>query len=67
MSKYIDFGTVTVSGNEVKVFSTSQGAYTTIYVKEEVVNASWSGDIVNVTLKSGKVRQYKTSQTYSTL
>jgi len=67
MSKYVDFGTVAVFGNDIKVYATSQGTYTTINVREEVVNASWSGDVVNVTLKSDKVRQYKTPQTYSTL
>jgi hypothetical protein len=57
-SKYSDFGVVKIEGKNVKVYS-DRDDYITIGLVDEVIDAVWVGDELNITLKDGKVRRYK--------
>jgi hypothetical protein len=65
-SKYSHFDIVKIDEKNVKVFSDPNN-YITIGLGEEVANALWAGDELNVTLISGKVRRYKDKYNYTTI
>ena len=64
--KYSNFGIAKIDGKNVKVFSGADN-YFTIGLGEEVVDALWVGDELNVTLKNGEVRLYKDRYNYTTI
>ena len=64
--KYSNFGIAKIDGKNVKVFS-SPNDYFTIGLGEEVADALWVGDELNVTLKNGEVRRYKDRYNYTTI
>jgi hypothetical protein len=64
--KYSNFGIAIIDGKNVKVFSGADN-YFTIGLGEEVVDALWVGDELNVTLKNGEVRLYKDRYNYTTI
>jgi len=64
--KYPNFGIAIIDEKSVKVFSGADN-YFTIGLGEEVANALWVGDELNITLKSGKVRHYTDRNHYITI
>ena len=62
-SKYLNFGIVTIDRKNVKVFS-DLNDYITIGLVDEVANAIWVGDKLNITLKTGEARQYSDRNYY---
>ena len=60
---FVNFNLVKVDGNTVRVHQ-NRYTYLPLYIGEEVSYALWSGDILNVYLKNGKVRQYISRGTY---
>ena len=60
------FAVLKIEKNNVKIYST-QTSYSTINVGDEVQDARWAGDFLNITLKSGKVRRYSSQTSYSTI
>jgi hypothetical protein len=65
-SKFISYGVIKVEGEKLKLYSTSSN-HIIINVGKEVNNAVWSGDVLNVYLKDGKVRRYTSTTHYSTV
>lgn len=65
-SKFVNFGVVTISGKNVKVFSDKYSSIT-ISVGKEISNVSWAGGELNVTLSDGTVRRYKDKYSYQTI
>ena len=64
--KYSNFGIAIINGKNVKVFSGADN-YFTIGLGEEVADALWTNDELNVTLKNGEVRRYKDRYNYTTI
>ena len=64
--KYSNFGIAIIDGKNVKVFSGADN-YFTIGLGEEIADALWVGDELNVTLKNGEVRRYKDKYNYTTI
>ncbi|MCX6242693.1 MAG: hypothetical protein NTX43_12875 [Bacteroidetes bacterium] len=65
-SKYSNFGVVKIERKNVKVFS-DQNDYITIGLVDEVTNAIWVDDELNITLKSGEVRRYSDRNYFITI
>ena len=64
--KYSNFGIAIIDGKNVKVFSGADNFFT-IGLGEEIADALWVGDELNVTLKNGEVRRYKDRYNYTTI
>ncbi|TRZ65915.1 hypothetical protein D4R20_01350 [bacterium] len=64
--KYSNFGIAIIDGKNVKVFSGADN-YFTIGLGEEIADALWVGDELNVTLKNGEVRRYNDKYNYTTI
>jgi len=64
--KYSNFGNARIDGKNVKVFCDAND-YITIGLGEDVTNAVWTGEELDITLKSGKVRRYRDRNYYSTV
>ncbi|MFA7289202.1 MAG: hypothetical protein WC055_10020 [Melioribacteraceae bacterium] len=64
--KLYQFGIIKIDGNNIKLYH-SRDNYTQLNVGEKVTNAIWAGDHLNVTLASGKVRRYKSRDSYQTI
>lgn len=62
--KFSQYGVLKIEGNSVKVHST-ETSYDLISVGEKVVNASWAGDFINVTLENGRVKRYSSTTYYN--
>lgn len=65
-SKYSNLGIAKIDGKNVKVFCDCNN-YITIGLGENVTNAVWAGEELDITLKSGKVRRYKDRNYYTTI
>ena len=65
-SKYSNFGVVKIERKNVKVFS-DQNDYITIGLVDEVTNAIWVDDELNITLKTGEVRRYSDRNYFITI
>jgi hypothetical protein len=65
-SKYLNLGIAIIDGTNVKVFCDGNN-YITIGLGEDVTKAVWSGEELNITLKSGKIRRYRDRNYYSTI
>jgi len=66
--RYVDFGIVKIySSNRLQVFRDKDNYDFLTIGNETVTDARWSGDYLNVYLKSGKVRRYKDKDNYITI
>jgi hypothetical protein len=63
--KYPAFGVVKIEGRNIKIYNNS-GTYVMIQ-SIDAVSAQWAGNVLNVTMKDGKVRRYPSQSTYSTI
>ena len=63
---YVNFGVLKVDGTNVKVYQTTS-SYKTIYAGQPVINASWAGGELNVSLANGQVRRYRNQSSYQTI
>ena len=63
--KYPAFGVVKIEGRNVKIYNNS-GTYVMIQ-SIDAVSAQWAGNVLNITMKDGKVRRYPSQSTFSTV
>ena len=59
-------GVFKVEGKSIKIYGTPS-SYSTLNVGEEINRADWNGDNLQVSLKNGKVRIYKSNGSYNTI
>ena len=65
-SRFISYGVIKIEGEKVKLYSTPSN-HIYVNVGNDVSNAAWAGDVLNVYLSSGKVRRYTSPSNYTTI
>lgn len=66
LKEHIGFGVVKIDKLTVRVYTT-QNNYSTINIGQELKDVRWSGGVLLVYLKDGKVRRYTSQISYSTI
>lgn len=67
-TKYSNFGVVKIySSNRLQIFKDSNNYEFLTVGNETITDARWTGDILTVYLKTGKVRRYRDSNNYTTI
>jgi hypothetical protein len=63
--RYIDFGLVKVDGqSRVKVYQNRDNYIYITVGNETITDVRWTGDVLTVYLKTGKVRRYRDRDNY---
>lgn len=64
--KEIEYGIIKIEGKSIKVY-TSQTSNYTVYIGEDIRDVRWNGDVILVTLESGRVRRYTSQTSFNTI
>jgi hypothetical protein len=64
--KEMEYGVIKTEGKSIKVH-TSQTSHYSVYIGENIRDVRWNGDVILVTLESGRVRRYTSQTSFNTI